>query len=61
MRKEAGSFETRAPILPECMGLRFEELSAKSGIDGCIFVHATGFIGANSTANGAIEMARKSL
>lgn len=32
-----------------------------SGIKGCIFVHASGFIGGNETREGALEMARKTL
>lgn len=41
--------------------MRDEELSKKSGIDGCVFVHASGFIGGNATREGAIQMAVKSL
>lgn len=48
-------------LLEEWRGLRDEELSKVSGIDGCIFVHSTGFIGGNKTRNGALEMAIKSL
>ena len=32
-----------------------------SGIPGCVFVHASGFIGGNATLEGALEMARKAL
>ena len=33
----------------------------QSGIDGCIFIHASGFIGGNQTKAGAIQMAIKAL
>jgi len=42
-------------------GLRDAELSAVSGIAGCVFVHASGFIGGNDTVEGALEMAKKAL
>ena len=48
--------------LPECWrGLRDDALSQTSAIDGCVFVHATGFIGANRTYEGALQMARRAL
>lgn len=55
------SFICRVFLLEEWQGLRDEELSTVSGIDGCIFVHATGFIGGNKTREGALEMAVKCL
>ena len=51
------SFESRRPLKQEWRGIRDEELSKVSGIDGCIFVHASGFIGGNKTREGAMEMA----
>lgn len=45
---------------PWC-GLRDEELSQQSGIAGCIFVHASGFIGGNDTYEGTLEMAAQTL
>ncbi|KAK0049345.1 UPF0160 protein MYG1 mitochondrial-like isoform X1 [Biomphalaria pfeifferi] len=59
--KKLGSFENRLSLPEEWRGLRDEELSEKSGIPGCIFVHASGFIGGNKTFEGVLEMARKSL
>ncbi|CAL1546705.1 unnamed protein product [Lymnaea stagnalis] len=56
-----GSFENRLSLKEEWRGLRDDELSKKSGIDGCIFVHTSGFIGGNKTYEGALEMARRSL
>lgn len=58
---QRGSFVTRAPLLEKWRGLRDDELSKISGIDGCLFVHATGFTGGNKTLNGAIKMCEKSL
>ena len=52
-----GSFESRKPLPLAWRGVRDEELSKKSGIPGCIFVHASGFIGGNATYEGALEMA----
>ncbi|XP_071099258.1 MYG1 exonuclease-like [Haliotis cracherodii] len=54
-----GSFENRLSILEEWRGVRDEELTKKSGIPGCIFVHAGGFIGGNKTYDGVLEMARR--
>ncbi len=36
-------------------------MDAVSGIDGCVFVHAAGFIGGNKTYEGALAMAAKAL
>jgi uncharacterized UPF0160 family protein len=59
---EKGSkFTNRRSILKEWQGIRDEELSTKSGIEGCIFVHANGFIGGNKTFEGALKMAIRSL
>lgn len=42
-------------------GLRDKELDDASGIQGCIFVHRSGFIGAHATREGAIAMAEASM
>ncbi|TRM66354.1 metal-dependent protein hydrolase [Schizophyllum amplum] len=48
--------------LPEAWrGIRDQELSKVSGIDGCIFVHASGFTGGNRTYEGALAMAKAAL
>ena len=48
--------------LPEAWrGVRDQELSKISGIDGCIFVHASGFTGGNKTYDGALAMAKAAL
>jgi len=55
------SFENRLSLLEEWCGVRDEALSTLSGIKGCVFVHASGFIGGNETREGALNMARKTL
>lgn len=55
------SFQNRLSLPKEWQGLRDEELSAKSGIPGGVFVHASGFIGGNATYEGVLAMARRSL
>ena len=54
-------FKFRLSLLEEWRGIRGDELSKLSGIPGCIFVHASGFIGGNETKEGALEMARATL
>ncbi len=39
------SFESRKALPEVWRGIRDDELSKLSGIEGCIFVHASGFIG----------------
>ena len=51
----------RLSILEAWRGLRDEELSQVSGIEGCTFVHSSGFIGGNKTKQGVLEMATKTL
>ncbi len=55
------SFDNRLSLPKQWQGLRDDELSTKSGIPGCIFIHASGFIGGNATYDGALTMARRSL
>ena len=55
------SFESRRPLKEEWRGVRDDELVSKAGIKGCVFVHASGFIGGNLTKEGALEMARASM
>jgi uncharacterized UPF0160 family protein len=57
----AGSFDKRKGLKKEWAGLRDQDLSEKSGIPGCVFVHNGLFIGGNDTYEGALEMARVSL
>ena len=39
-------------------GLRDDALSQATGVDGCIFIHAAGFIGGNKTKEGALKLAQ---
>ncbi|CAM1500974.1 Fc.00g101360.m01.CDS01 [Cosmosporella sp. VM-42] len=55
------SFVSRKPLPEAWRGFRDEELDGISGIPGCVFVHAAGFIGGNKTFEGAKEMAIKAL
>lgn len=54
-------FESRKALPAQWRGLRDEELSKESGIPGGVFVHMSGFIGGNSTYEGALAMARAGL
>ncbi|KAI8981801.1 metal-dependent protein hydrolase [Mycotypha africana] len=54
-------FENRKSLPEAWRGFRDEELSKISGVNGCIFVHAAGFIGGNKTRDGIYEMARLAL
>ncbi|KAJ3258317.1 hypothetical protein HDU77_002379 [Chytriomyces hyalinus] len=55
------SFVSRKALPEAWRGIRDAALSELSGIEGCIFVHASGFIGGNATRAGAFAMAVKSL
>lgn len=55
------SFESRKALPEPWRGIRDDALSQLTGIDGGIFVHASGFIGGNKTREGALEMAKKAL
>ncbi|KAJ3507081.1 hypothetical protein NMY22_g17045 [Coprinellus aureogranulatus] len=55
------SFESRKALPEPWRGVRDDALSQLSGIDGGIFVHASGFIGGNKTKEGALTMAKKAL
>lgn len=57
----AHSFELRLPLKEEWRGLRDEELSKRSQIEGCVFVHSSGFIGGNATKEGVLQMAINTL
>jgi uncharacterized UPF0160 family protein len=59
--KENGGFLNRKDLPDAWKGVRDEELDKVSGIPGCVFVHAAGFIGGNKTFDGALAMAQKAL
>jgi uncharacterized UPF0160 family protein len=54
-------FESRKALPLAWRGLEKEKLSEESSIPRCVFVHMSGFIGANQTYEGALAMARASL
>ncbi|KAJ6259942.1 hypothetical protein Dda_5586 [Drechslerella dactyloides] len=55
------SFENRKGLPEKWRGVRDEDLSGLTGIEGCVFVHASGFIGGNKTYEGALEMAKRAV
>jgi len=55
------SFVNRKSLPEAWRGIRSEELDKVSGIDGCVFVHASGFIGGNKTFEGAMQMVMAAL
>lgn len=57
--REAGGFENRKDMPDAWKGVRDEELSKVSGVPGCVFVHASGFIGGNKSFEGVRDMAVK--
>ncbi|PHH67957.1 hypothetical protein CDD83_6329 [Cordyceps sp. RAO-2017] len=56
-----GSFASRKPLPEAWRGLRDAELDAVAGVPGCVFAHASGFIGGNATWDGVKLMADKAL
>jgi uncharacterized UPF0160 family protein len=58
---EGGGFDNRKDLPDAWKGLRDEELSKVSGVDGGVFIHAGGFIGGNKTFEGALAMAVKAV
>lgn len=57
----SSSFEFRLGLPEEWRGVRDEELSKLTGVEGCIFVHAAGFIGGCKSEEGVLALAKKSL
>lgn len=55
--QEGTEFSNRLSLLEPWCGLRDAELTAKTGIEGCKFVHMAGFTGGNATYEGALAMA----
>ncbi|KAK4050957.1 hypothetical protein OIV83_003086 [Microbotryomycetes sp. JL201] len=55
------SFESRKALPEAWRGVRDSALDEVSGIPGCVFVHAAGFIGGNQSKDGAMQMAVKAL
>ena len=54
-----GGFSSRKAL--PWKGLRDEELSRACHVEGCVFVHASGFIGGNKTEEGIMKMTNAAL
>jgi uncharacterized UPF0160 family protein len=59
--EDEGSFENRSPLPEPWRGKRDDDLSRLTGIEDCIFVHHSGFIGGNKTFDGVLKMAKLSI
>lgn len=57
----SSSFEFRLGLPQPWRGVRDEALSEITGVNGCIFVHAAGFIGGCQTKEGVMQLAEKAL
>eukprot|EP01024_Parvocaulis_polyphysoides_P010503 TRINITY_DN13592_c1_g4_i2.p1 TRINITY_DN13592_c1_g4~~TRINITY_DN13592_c1_g4_i2.p1 ORF type:complete len:334 (-),score=61.10 TRINITY_DN13592_c1_g4_i2:536-1537(-) len=57
----SGSFDSRLALPESWRGKRDEELSETLNLEGCTFVHASGFIGGHNNYEGVLEMARRAL
>lgn len=55
--KEPGSFQNRKPLPEKWRGVRDEQLSDLINVPGCIFVHASGFIGGATSKEAVLKMA----
>ena len=55
------SFHSRKSLPAAWCGVRDEALSALTGQPGCIFIHASGFIGGHQTKEGALALAAMAL
>merc|ERR1712072_801597 len=58
---EENSFTSRRALPEPWRGVRDQKLSELTGIEGCVFVHAGGFIGGNASRDGALAMALKAI
>lgn len=57
----ASSFACRKALPEPWRGVRDDALSELTGVEGCVFVHAAGFIGGCKTYEGALALATKGL
>lgn len=55
------SFDFRLGLPEKWRGIRDEELSELTGVPGCIFVHAAGFIGGANSKEAVLQLAKLSL
>eukprot|EP00276_Gloeochaete_wittrockiana_P017262 CAMPEP_0184347258 /NCGR_PEP_ID=MMETSP1089-20130417/15383_1 /TAXON_ID=38269 ORGANISM="Gloeochaete wittrockiana, Strain SAG46.84" /NCGR_SAMPLE_ID=MMETSP1089 /ASSEMBLY_ACC=CAM_ASM_000445 /LENGTH=337 /DNA_ID=CAMNT_0026678229 /DNA_START=191 /DNA_END=1201 /DNA_ORIENTATION=+ len=59
--KGSEGFENRKSLPEPWRGKRDEELSACTSVPGCIFIHASGFIGGAATKEAVLQLASLSL
>jgi uncharacterized UPF0160 family protein len=59
--KEAGSFESRLPFPEPWRAKSDQKLAAVCGVDDALFCHATGFIAAVTSREGAVKLAQLSM
>ena len=59
--EEGTAFTNRLGLLEPWRGLRDDALTAAAAIDGCKFVHASGFIGATPPATARSRAALKTI
>lgn len=52
------SFDSRKKLPEPWRGLRDDALSEKTGVPGCVFIHAAGFIGGAQTREAALQLAK---
>ncbi|GMM28082.1 Myg1 protein [Martiniozyma asiatica (nom. inval.)] len=55
------SFDSRKKLPESWRGVRDEKLDEVTGVEGCVFVHAAGFIGGAKTKDAVIKLAKMSL
>lgn len=56
-----GSFKSRQALPEPWRGLNGKALNNATGIEGCTFIHASGFIGGNKTFEGVLHMAKRAI
>jgi len=56
--KEVGSFDMRKSLPSNWAGLKDDDLSTITGVQGCIFCHKKLFIAGNKTRYGAVKLAK---
>lgn len=55
------SFDSRKKLPEAWRGLRDDVLSKETGVEGCVFIHAAGFIGGAKTKDAVIALAKMAL
>ncbi|AOA62495.1 uncharacterized protein PAS_chr2-2_0093 [Komagataella phaffii GS115] len=53
----SSSFESRKALPEPWRGLRDEKLSEAANVEGCVFIHAAGFIGGANSKEGVLKLA----